>query len=130
MAPIEVIAAARRCVGARFRLHGRSIEAGLDCVGVAALAFGVEAPGGYPLRGGTASAIAARIDTSGLRRVSGDPRPGDLMLIEAGPYQHHLLIRTDRGFVHADAGLRRVVEVPGPPAWPPIALWRAQTKER
>ena len=52
------------------------------------------------------------------------PHAGDLLLLAPGPYQHHLAILTDRGFVHADAGLRRVVETPGWPAWPLVGAWR------
>ena len=40
-AEARIVASARGCVGARFRLHGRSVEAGLDCIGVAALVYGV-----------------------------------------------------------------------------------------
>ena len=124
MAPAEVVAAARRCVGARFRLHGRRLETGLDCVGVAAVAFGAErVPAGYALRGGRAEEVAAMIDAAGLIRAEGVPGAGALMLLLAGPFQLHLAIRTERGFVHADAALRRVTEVPGPPPWPLLAHW-------
>jgi murein DD-endopeptidase / murein LD-carboxypeptidase len=128
MAPHEaaIVVSARACVGARFRLHGRSAETGLDCVGLAAIAYGRgKVPAGYALRGGDLDRIVAAIDAAGLVRAEG-ARPGDLLLVEAGPYQHHLVILTDRGFVHADAGLRRVTEVPGAPPWPLIARWRAR----
>ncbi len=49
---------------------------------------------------------------------------GDVLLMAAGPGQVHLGIRTVGGFVHADAGLRRVVERPGMPPWPLIGVWR------
>jgi hypothetical protein len=120
------VAAARRCVGARFRLHGRTIETGLDCVGVAAIAFGVSAvPAGYALRGGRVEDVLAAIDAAGLLRGDGEPDAGALMLLLGGPFQLHLAIRTDLGFVHADAALRRVTEVPGMPEWPLLAHWRA-----
>lgn len=122
MAPDEVAARARACVGARFRLHGRDPATGLDCVGLAAWALDIApVPAGYPLRGGAAEAVIARIDAMGLRR---DPR-GPLLLLVPGPFQHHLAIRTETGFIHADAGLRRVVEVPGLPRWPCLAAWSA-----
>jgi len=164
MSPLEaaIIARARDCVGARFRLHGRSPETGLDCVGLAAVAYGAErVPSGYALRGGRAEQVIALIDAAGLPRHAGldpasraardplsgsgcriksgmtvegkerpillrsegEPGPAALMLLLAGPYQFHLAIRTERGFVHADAGLRRVTEVPGTPRWPLIAHW-------
>ncbi len=81
-------------------------------------------PAGYALRGGYASDVMAAIERAGFART-GDPRPADLLLLAPGPYQHHLAIRTDRGFVHADAGLRRVVEAPGAPGWPLVAAWRS-----
>lgn len=120
-----VVARARGCVGARFRLHGRVPDWGLDCVGVAAVAFGRAVAGDYPLRWDDAAAVVARIDAAGLRRATGR-EAGALLLLRAGPGQLHLAIRTDTGFVHADARLRRVVEVPGAPPWPVIASWTGE----
>lgn len=120
-----IVAAARACVGARFRLHGRAIATGLDCVGVAALAYGQErVPAGYALRGVHVDGVMAAIEAAGFVRVQA-PRPADLLLLAPGPYQHHLAVLTDRGIVHADAGLRRVVETPGALHWPLIGAWRA-----
>ncbi|HET8613774.1 MAG TPA: peptidoglycan endopeptidase [Sphingomonas sp.] len=123
----EIVAAARACVGARFRLHGREPETGLDCVGLAAFAYAGRlkgaVPSGYALRGGDPETVAARIDALGLARADGQ-RAGDLLLLVSGPFQLHLAIRTERGFIHADAGLRRVVETPGEPQWPMAGAWR------
>jgi hypothetical protein len=83
----------------------------------------VEAPSGYALRGGDAALVADKIDKTGLMRVS-DAAPGDVMLMRTGPGQLHLAIKTKRGFVHADAGLGRVVERPGAPEWEILGLWR------
>ena len=116
-------ARALACVGARFRLHGRAPETGLDCVGLVARACAATAPSGYALRGGRAEAIAARLDEAGLARVE-RAAPGDVVLALAGPAQFHLAVITARGFVHADAGLRRVVERPGDLPWPVIGIWR------
>jgi murein DD-endopeptidase / murein LD-carboxypeptidase len=121
----DVIARARACIGARFRVQGRDPTTGLDCVGLAAAAFGREAAGDYTLRGGDAGALAKRIAMAGLRDVSGDVRAGDLLMVEAGPRQLHLIVLTESGFVHADARLRRVVETPGRPVWPVLCAWRA-----
>jgi murein DD-endopeptidase / murein LD-carboxypeptidase len=113
-------------VGAPFRLHGRDPATGLDCVGVAALVFGVrDVPRGYLVRTADGVAVAALIDDAGLRRVKRDPAAGDLVLMKSGPAQCHLVVMTEAGFVHADAGIGRVVETPGPPPWPVIAVWEA-----
>lgn len=124
----RVAAAARAAVGARFRLHGRSVADGLDCVGLAALAlrgggFAGEVPTGYPLRSGDAARLDALIVALGLRRVR-RTRTGDLIAMASGPGQLHLGIATATGFVHADAGLMRVVERPGVPPWPVVGCWR------
>ena len=111
-------------VGTRFRLHGRGAD-GLDCVGLVAVAlraggYAGVVPTGYSLRSGDWGVL----DRVLVRVV--EARPGDVLLMAAGPGQLHLGIRTDAGFVHADAGLRRVVERPGMPPWPVIGTWRME----
>lgn len=128
-APGALVAeAARGAVGARFRLHGRDPRFGLDCVGLAALALRAggcagAVPEGYALRGGSVERFTAMIDAAGLRRVE-VPEPGDLLLFDAGAGQFHLGIAVLGGLVHADAGLRRVVERPGDAPWPLLGVWR------
>jgi murein DD-endopeptidase / murein LD-carboxypeptidase len=113
-------------IGAPFRLHGRDPVTGLDCVGVAALAFGVrDVPRGYSVRTADGAGVVALIDAAGLKRVRREPAAGDLVLLKSGPAQCHLVVMTAVGFVHADAGIGRVVETPGPPPWPVIAVWEA-----
>jgi cell wall-associated NlpC family hydrolase len=120
-----VAARARAAVGARFRLHGREAATGLDCLGLAALAYGVGAvPSGYSLRGGDAGAVAVLLDRE-LARGDGR-RTGDLLLFASGPGQLHFGIGTDAGVVHADAGLRRVVERPGVAPWVLLGCWRRE----
>lgn len=124
--------AARALIGARFRPQGRDPVFGLDCIGLAAASFAaagmrIDAPRDYPQQGGDPVRIGELIEAAGLDRI--DPaaaRAGDLLLLEAGPAQYHLAIRTAQGFVHADAGLRRVVETPGAPRWAVIGAWRAR----
>ena len=124
----RIVAAARGAVGARFRLHGRDPATGLDCVGLAAWALagggwrGV-VPSGHALRGGNREAVAALIADLGLVSIA-DAQPGDLVLAASGPGQLHLAILTPDGLVHADAGLRRVVERPGAMPWPIVGRWR------
>jgi hypothetical protein len=55
-------------------------------------------------------------------------RAGDLMLLVPGSDQVHLAVRTGEGFVHAHAGIRRVVETPGIPEWPLVAVYRRRTR--
>lgn len=103
-------------------MHGRGAD-GLDCVGLVALALRAggylgEVPSGYSLRGGAWGSLD-RV----LVRVA-EAEPGDVLLMAVGPGQIHLGISTAGGFVHADAGLRRVVERPGMPPWPLIGVWR------
>jgi hypothetical protein len=115
-------------VGTRFRPQGREPELGLDCVGLAGCAAGIpahELPRDYALRSeaGEAAmrfAMAGRIGTV-KRKAAGE---GDILLVRCGPGQHHLVVLVAGGFVHADAGLRRVVEVPGAVPWPVLAAWR------
>ena len=123
----RAVAAARRAVGARFRLHGREPATGLDCVGLAALALRAEGfdgvvPSGYALRSGDASRVFAVISVAGLVEAR-EARAGDLLLLRTGPGQLHFAIWTGDGIVHADAMLRRVVERPGV-RWPVVGRWR------
>ena len=120
-----VVERARALVGAPFRLHGRCARLGVDCVGLAMLALGRDdgAPDTYGLRMGDGSRAAAWLAAAGLRQVD-DMQPGDLALVRAGPMQLHLMIHVPGGFVHAHAGLRRVVAMPGPSPWPVIGCWR------
>lgn len=120
----DIIAAARACVGARFRVHGRDPAFGLDCVGLAGAAFGRAVPDAYPVRGGSPAHVADLVAAAGLRRIpAAEAGPGDLLLVEAGPRQLHLVVLTPEGFVHADAGLRRVVEAPGAPPGAILGAW-------
>ena len=114
--------AAAALVGARFRLHGRDPATGLDCVGVVAAATGEAVPTGYALRGGDPVRIGALMDAR-LRRASGR-RAGDVLLFAVGAGQLHLAVASAGGFVHADAGLGRVVERSGVAPWVLLGAWR------
>ncbi|WP_066650239.1 hypothetical protein [Sphingomonas sp. CCH10-B3] len=102
---MNIVERARSAVGARFRLHGREAATGLDCVGLAALAYG--------------EAAVAAVDV----------RAGDLLLCASGPGQLHLAIDSGGGVIHADAMLRRVVERPGPVPWTVIGRWRLKGED-
>ncbi|WP_310476922.1 peptidoglycan endopeptidase [Sandarakinorhabdus sp.] len=121
------IAAARAGLGTRFRAQGRLVGVGLDCVGVALLAaagaglqLGPAPP--YALGGDYADLLAATLRQLGLRRVRRS-QPADLVEYALAPGHRHLALITDRGILHAHAGLGRVVEAPAPDDWPIVAFW-------
>ena len=124
---LAAIAAARAGLGTRFRPQGRSIGIGLDCVGVALLAAaGAGVLLGpvpvYALGGDHGGGLGGTLRALGLRRVR-RAKPGDLAEYALAPGHRHLAVITDRGIVHAHAGLGRVVEAPPPADWPVAAIW-------
>lgn len=123
-----IAARARALVGTRFRPQGRRPEYGLDCVGLAAAAAEVAAerlPADYDLKGQNLARIEHALCDLGCVPVPADAaEPGDVILCAVGPAHFHVLVATGEGFVHADAGLRRVVERPLPLPWPAVGIWR------
>lgn len=130
MTGADLAAAAEALVGTPFRLHGRDPANGLDCVGVVAAAFAAgghhpSLPRGYGLRNAAVSRWLDLARVAGMVEADDEGRPGDVVLVRPGPGQHHLLVAIDRNrFVHAHAGLRRVVVQPGPLPWPVERRWR------
>jgi cell wall-associated NlpC family hydrolase len=130
----EVVAAARRCVGARFRVQGRTRDGGLDCVGLVAIALHeagvrVRAPGDYRLSGDNGGRFEPALSASGLEgHPPGAARRGDILLIAPSQGQRHLAVRTPDGFVHAHAGLGKIVETPGWPEQPVLSVWRPKRR--
>lgn len=119
-------ARARALVGTRFRPQGRG-EEGLDCVGVVIASYQIPADavrGDYALRGDRLNEARRALEAPFRRIPRSQLRPGDLMLLQTGESQLHFAVRTDRGFVHAHAGIRRVVETPGLPEWPLLGAYR------
>jgi len=118
----QVVARGRALVGVRFRPQGRS-DAGVDCIGVVAMAFGLSAVrGDYGLRSCDAAEVEREFEGSGFLPVAvTDAGSGDVLLVRAGFRQLHVVILTEEGYLHADAGLRRVVEVPGAVGWPVVS---------
>jgi len=116
-----VLARARQAIGVPFRLHGRARD-GMDCVGLAAFAWDVAAPTGYPARSGARDRIERVLADLGF--VPATIAPGRIVLIETGPRHVHLAIANEAGgVVHADAVARRVIERPAPLPWPVLAAW-------
>ena len=130
MSGMILAAAAESLIGAPFRLHGRDPDFGLDCVGLAAAALEragrvAHPPSGYRLRQGDITPLISLAAHSGLVPAAGPVEPGDLLLVRPGAAQHHLFVASrSGGFVHAHAGLRRVVHSPAPLAWPVLRHWR------
>ena len=122
----DVVRRARALIGVRFRPQGRTVKAGLDCIGVVAMAFGLTAVrGDYALRSGNADVVNGEFASSGFLPIPpAEAGAGDVLLVRTGFRQLHVVILTVDGYLHADAALRRVVEVPGAVAWPVKGAWR------
>jgi murein DD-endopeptidase / murein LD-carboxypeptidase len=126
----QIAAFATSQIGVPFRLHGRSPELMLDCVGLiaaslSAAGYSVSVPADYSLRGNFAGMIYRIAASVGLTPwQAGQPQIGDIVVVQSGPQQMHLLVVIAGGHVHAHAGLRRVVFTPGPVPWPILQIWR------
>ena len=91
-------------------------------MGVVCRAFDIPAsdvPANYRLRSRNIAAATSVIEKHFVPSAD-----GQLLLMSPAADQLHLAVLTDRGFIHADAGLRKVVETPGVPRWPVIARYR------
>ncbi len=126
----NLAAAASRLAGTRFAPHGRDPATGLDCLGLllAAMAACGERPAlsaHYSVRRrgeGEALATAMRL---GLIDANGPVEPGDVLLVRCSPVHVHVLIALGRDrFVHAHAGLGKVVVGVRNPDWPLLRHWR------
>jgi hypothetical protein len=126
----RIACCARSLIGTRFLLHGRDPAFGLDCVGLveASLAgAGVQAhlPTGYALRNSSIENILPDIMALSLQETTDFRQAGDIELRRVSAAQFHLLVATSpHDFVHAHAGLRKVVSSTGEPAWPLVKRWR------
>jgi len=118
---------ARALVGTRYRPQGRDPKAGLDCVGLVLVTYGIALDAvrrNYRLSGDHRAEIERELAPFFLCKRANGPCRDDLMLLAVSAEQLHFGIRTDLGFVHADARLGRVVETPGTPRWPLLATYR------
>ena len=121
---------ARALVGTPFRPQGRGIG-GLDCVGLALSTYGFAAESvrrDYRLRGDHEAEIRDYLRRRFRSVELLEALPGDLMLLRIASDQLHLAVRTVRGFVHADAQLRKIVETPGEPRWPIVGIYRKRRR--
>jgi hypothetical protein len=125
-----VAASALQQIGTPFRLHGRVPGVAFDCVGLVAHCLSRNAisctpPTDYTLRGQYRERLERFFNSAGFTSVDvHNPCDGDIALACIFDRQFHLLIRASNGWVHAHAGLRRVVHTPDPIGWALLALWR------
>lgn len=127
-----IVAAARSCVGTRFRVQGRMPGVGLDCIGVAlvaAAAVGIRCvTPRYAIGGDGEAALDVALAALGCMAIE-LPEAGDLVVVAPAPNRRHLGIATSLGMIHAHAGLRRVVEAPVDPCWARVGTWRFPTHQ-
>ena len=108
----------------------RDPRTGLDCVGLVAAAFAklrwpVQPLPRYSLRQQSFAAQLACAAVSGFEEVTGLSMAGDLLLVRPGPAQIHLgIVSIGGAFIHAHAGLGKVVTTPPPLPWPIERHWR------
>ncbi|MES2782190.1 MAG: peptidoglycan endopeptidase [Pseudomonadota bacterium] len=127
-----IAACAAKLLDAPFRLHGRSVETGLDCVGVVArclcdIGDDFEAPIDYGARGQFEERALAFFEARTFQNVADYSFvAGDIFLLRPGPRQIHFAVLAQAGAVHAHMGLRRVVLTPLPLPYRKIAQWRIQ----
>jgi hypothetical protein len=116
---------ALQAVGTPFRLYGRKAGVALDCVGLVLHSTGLPDPSArYWLKGDYLDILRHLTNQNGFMQRRFPSRDGDILLVDCGLSQQHLMVRASNGWVHAHAGLRRVVHTPGPSPWPIIAAWR------
>ena len=132
MSAADIARRARAELGTSYRLHGRLPGRALDCIGLVAVAVGPLIPGGVPvpatyaMRGHYEAEIREFFGRCGFDMLpcSEVPEGGDIIAVQPGSGQWHLMVVDGGGLIHADAGLRRVTYVPGRPPWPVAAIFR------
>lgn len=129
----EIVARARALIGVRFRPQGRDPEHGLDCIGVVMMATRIaknRVRRDYGLHSCEPEEMNGQFHEAGFIRIApAAARQGDVLIVRPGPTALHVVILTDAGYLHADARLRKVVEVPGEVPWPVLAAWRHPSAE-
>lgn len=129
----DVAERAAALVGCRFRAQGREASEGLDCIGLVAAASGIpsaEIPRDYRLWSSDLGRLREQLDrhfTSIPPRLS---RSGDVLLFAVATDRLHLGVRSEAGFIHAHAGVGRVVETPWPADWPILAAYRIRVRSK
>lgn len=130
MSGTDLARAAASFIGSPWRLHGRDPDTGLDCIGLLAAALEridrpVMLPTGYPLRLRRLDGWLPDPASLGFASAAGTLQAGDVVLLQPGPAQVHLAIAAERGgWIHAHAGLRRIVHQSALPSGPVLGQWR------
>ncbi len=121
--------AAQRMIGTPFRPRGRSLETGIDCIGLVVLALaqiGRPVPPfpRYTMQNLDIAQFIPAATRAGLI-ASERAAVGDIILVRPSAAQYHLAILGPcLAPIHAHAGLRRVVASPPPLPWPLAMRWR------
>ena len=129
-------AAAAALCGVPFRLHGRDPATGLDCVGLVVAALErcgrrAVAPEGYALRALSVAPLLGFAARNGFAAADllAPGQAGDLVLLRPSTIQAHLaVVLDDDRFVHAHAGLGKVVIGQGALPGSVYARWRLTAK--
>jgi len=114
-----LVAAARSLVGLKFTHMGRSIENGLDCIGIVLKAFelnGIQLDSGWVYPASPDQDLLSVVLASlGEPRPTGVIKPGDVALFYFSGIHKiptHIAVVTDYGLIHADSGESgKVIEV-------------------
>lgn len=126
-------ARARALVGTRFRPQGRDPALGLDCIGLILCVFDLpadQARQDYRMRGRHREEMMDALAKPFRRIARPRRRAGDVLLLQVAPEQLHLGVMTEAGLVHSDARRRKVVETPGAPPWPIVAVFRKRASKQ
>lgn len=131
----RLLEAAKALIGARFRLHGRDPDTGIDCLGLigctlSAVAPTTRLPVGYGFRQKDWARLLPLAAELGLEGADpgGRSLSGDILLFEVGAWQVHLAVDDGEGaIIHAHAGLARVVHGRPDSSWILSRRWRLAT---
>jgi murein DD-endopeptidase / murein LD-carboxypeptidase len=110
----QLIAAARSCLGTRFRWQGRDPATGLDCVGLILWAahqagFRATVARDYRWRDRLDLLVDSGLGQAGLMPAH-NPEPGDVLVFSTDAARAHIGLFAGPTIIHAHAGVRRVVE--------------------
>lgn len=127
----DVAGRALSCIGTPFRLYGRTPGVALDCAGLAGFAAGLsDLPRDYTMYGDFLRTVKSHLAKYGKFEVPAGRQiqSGEIALVQCGPRQQHLMVRVQDGWVHAHAGLGRVVHMAGLSPWPVLAVWKISSQ--